>query len=82
MMQGDESLMGTIQIGQDVGRAEGRRLAAGSSLELHKRYWGRHFWAIWYGAWSTGNIIEEMVQEYLEHHRHASNKESETLILE
>ena len=33
--------------------------------ELNKRYWGRHFWAIGYGAWSTGNIF----QEYLEHHR-------------
>ena len=35
---------------------------------LKKRYWGRHFWAIGYGAWSTGNITDEMVQEYLEHH--------------
>lgn len=31
--------------------------------ELGKRYWGRHFWAIGYGAWSTGNITDEMVQE-------------------
>lgn len=37
--------------------------------ELKKRYWGRHFWAIGYGAWSTGNITDEMVNEYLEHHR-------------
>lgn len=29
---------------------------------LRKRYWGRHFWAIGYGAWSTGNITEEAVQ--------------------
>src|ERR687893_665850 len=49
---------------------------------LRKRYWGRHFWAIGYGAWSTGNISEEVVQEYLEHHRHPSNRESETFILE
>jgi putative transposase len=35
--------------------------------ELGKRYWGRHFWAIGYGAWSTGNITDEMVNEYLEH---------------
>ena len=37
--------------------------------ELGKRYWGRHFWAIGYGCWSTGNITDEMVNEYLEHHR-------------
>jgi putative transposase len=29
--------------------------------ELKKRYWGRHFWAIGYRAWSTGNITDEMV---------------------
>ncbi len=46
------------------------------------RYGSRHFWAIGDGAWSTGNITEEMVQEYLEHHQSSSNKESETLILE
>ena len=40
--------------------------------ELRKKYWGRHFWAIGYGAWSTGNITEAMVQEYLEHHRDPS----------
>ena len=49
---------------------------------LGKRYWGRHFWAIGYGAWSTGNITEEAVQEYLEHHRHPSNHESDRFILE
>ncbi len=49
---------------------------------LSKRYWGRHFWAIGYGAWSTGNITEEAVQEYLEHHRHPSNRESDPFILE
>jgi len=32
--------------------------------ELKKRYWGRHFWAIGFGCWSTGNITDEMVNEY------------------
>jgi len=27
-------------------------------------------------------IIEEMAQEYLEHHRHPSNKETDNIILE
>lgn len=49
---------------------------------LEKRYWGRHFWAIGYGAWSTGNVTEEVIQKYLEHHRQPSNGQSETLILE
>ena len=49
---------------------------------LQKRYWGRHFWAIGYGVWSTGNITDEMVQEYLEHHRNDSNENTDTMILE
>ena len=49
---------------------------------LQKRYWGRHFWAIGYGAWSTGNITDEMVQEYLEHHRKDSNNDNDTFILD
>ena len=49
---------------------------------LKKRYWGRHYWAIGYGAWSTGNVTDEMVQEYLEHHRHPSNKDTGNIILE
>lgn len=50
--------------------------------ELKKRYWGQHFWAISYGAWSTGNITEELVQEYLEHHRNPSNQDTGKMILE
>lgn len=38
-------------------------------LELSKRYLGKHFWAIGYGCCSTGNITDEMVNDYLEHHR-------------
>jgi len=49
---------------------------------LRQQYWGRHFWAIGYGAWSTGNITEEVVKKYLEHHRHPSNKEADDFILE
>lgn len=50
--------------------------------ELNKRYWGRHFWAIGYGCWSTGNITNEMVDEYLEHHRRPDNDDSSRFIIE
>ena len=50
--------------------------------ELKKRYWGQHFWAIGYGCWSTGNITDEMVNEYLEHHRKPSGNNDENFILE
>ena len=49
---------------------------------LRKQYWGRHFWAIGYGAWSTGNVTEEAVRQYLEHHRHPSNMGAEDFIME
>ena len=49
---------------------------------ISKKYWGRHFWAIGYGVWSTGNITDEMVQQYLEHHRSPSNIDNDTIILE
>ena len=50
--------------------------------ELSKQYWGKHFWAIGYGAWSTGNVSQEMVNEYLKHHRTPSNKDLGNMILE
>ena len=50
--------------------------------ELGKKYWGRHFWAVGYGVWSTGNITDEMVQEYLEHHRDKPNSERGNWIME
>jgi putative transposase len=50
--------------------------------DLSKRYWGKHFWAIGYGAWSTGNVSDELVNEYLEHHRNPSNEDTNPMILE
>ncbi|HIP13643.1 MAG TPA: IS200/IS605 family transposase [Arcobacter sp.] len=50
--------------------------------ELSKQYWGKHFWAIGYRVWSTGNLSTEMVEEYLEHHRTPSNKDLGNMMLE
>ena len=49
---------------------------------LGKRYLGRHLWAVGYGAWSTGNITDVMVQEYLEHHNEQPNVPTQNWILE
>jgi putative transposase len=67
-----------------VKRLKGRtsRILQQEFPRLRKQYWGRHFWAIGYGAWSTGNITEEVVKKYLEHHRHPSNREAGDFILE
>ena len=50
--------------------------------KLKKRYWGQHFWAIGFGCWSTGNITDEMVNEYLEHHRKPGGDDQSDFILE
>lgn len=35
---------------------------------LKKRYWGRHFWARGYFCSTVGQVTEEMIKAYLEHH--------------
>jgi putative transposase len=67
-----------------VKKLKGRtsRLLQQEFQSLSKKYWGRHFWAVGYGAWSTGNITDEMVQEYLEHHEDKPNSQSGNWILE
>ena len=73
-----------LSISDFVKRMKGRssRRIQDEYPELKKRYWGKHFWAIGYGAWSTGNITDEMVNEYLEHHRNPSNVDTGNMILE
>ncbi|HEY8660917.1 MAG TPA: IS200/IS605 family transposase [Hanamia sp.] len=48
--------------------------------ELKKRYWGGHLWGIGYGAWSTGNITDEMIQEYLNHHKEGPNSDQNFIL--
>ena len=36
--------------------------------QLGKVYWGRHFWAIGYAAFSSGHVTDGMIKEYLTHH--------------
>ena len=40
---------------------------------LKKRYWWWGMWWIWYWAWSTWVVSEELINQYLEHHRNPSN---------
>jgi putative transposase len=50
--------------------------------EIKKKYWGRHFWAIGFGCWSTRNITGEMVNEYLEHHGNPDSNDNTNVIVE
>ena len=35
---------------------------------IKKRYWGRHFWARGYFCATVGQMTEDMIKEYLQHH--------------
>ena len=74
----------SISVSDLVKKLKGRtsRLLQQEFPSLGKQYWGRHFWAVGYGVWSTGNITDEMVQEYLEHHRDKPNAQPGNWILE
>ena len=39
---------------------------------LKKRYWGKHFWARGYFCVSVGQMTEDMIKNYLEHHFEAN----------
>ena len=73
-----------IALSELVKRMKGRssRLLQKEFPKLQQRYWGKHFWATGYGVWSTGNITDEMVQQYLEHHRSKDDKDDSDFILE
>ena len=72
-----------LSISEILKRLKGRsaKILLTEYTELKKRYWGGHLWGIGYGAWSTGNITDEMIQEYLNHHKEDPNND-ENFILE
>ena len=71
-----------IIISDIVKRLKGRsaRKVLDEFGELRKRYWGGHFWGIGYGAWNSGNITDEMIQEYMEHHKEGPNGEQNFIL--
>ena len=52
-----------LSISEILKRLKGRsaKILLMEYSELKKRYWGGHLWGIGYGAWSTGNITDEMI---------------------
>lgn len=65
----------SLSISDLVRRLKGRsaKLLLGEFAELKRRYWGGHFWGIGYGCWSVGNITDEVLQAYLDHHKDNPN---------
>jgi putative transposase len=73
-----------LNISEIVKRIKGRSsrlLMLQEYPELYRRYCGSHFWGIGYGCWSVGNITEEILSNYLNHHKEQPNGD-EHFILE
>lgn len=48
--------------------------------ELRRRFYGGHLWSIGYGVWSSGNITDEMIQHYLDHHKDGPNSDQNFIL--
>lgn len=71
-----------LSISEILKRLKGRsaKILLMEYSELKKRYWGGHLWGIGYGAWSTGNITDEMIQQYLDHHKEGPNSDQNFIL--
>ena len=66
-------------ISEIVKRLKGRssRKIQAEYKHLRNRYWGRHFWAIGYGAFSAGNITDEIIENYIKNHEEESSHQED-----
>lgn len=73
-----------ISVSEIVRRLKGRssRKIQEEFPQLGKQYWGKHFWAIGYAAFSSGHVTDEMIQEYLEQHDKHSNHQDDDFKVE
>jgi putative transposase len=71
-----------LSISELVKRLKGRsaKMIMQEFPKVRKRYYGGHFWSIGYGAWSTGNMTDEMVQNYLDHHKDGPNSDQNFIL--
>jgi len=71
-----------LSVSEMVKRLKGRsaKLLLEEYSELKRRYYGGHFWSIGYGVWSSGNITDEMIQEYLDHHKEGPNSDQNFIL--
>jgi putative transposase len=72
-----------IAVSDYVKRAKGR---SSNKLQkefpdLKKRYWGCHFWGRGYFSSTSGNVTDEMINEYINNHADAHKNENHQNIL-
>ncbi len=68
-----------LPVSEFVKRAKGRssRKVQQEFPELRKRYWGQHFWARGYFSATSGNVTDEMIDEYINNHYDAHKRSDE-----
>ena len=68
-----------VAVSDFVQKAKGRssRKVQQEFPEIKKRYWGRHFWARGYFSATSGNVTDEIINEYID--RHADARESDNV---
>jgi putative transposase len=59
-----------VTVSEFVKKAKGRssRKIQQEFSELGKRYWGRHFWGRGYFSTTSGNVTDDMIDEYINTH--------------
>ncbi len=72
-----------LAVSEIVRRLKGRssRRIQEEFPQLGKQYWGRHFWAIGYAAFSSGHVTDEMIREYLKQHdQHPAHRDDDFVV--
>ena len=71
-----------LSVSEIVKRLKGRsaKILLVDYSVLKRRYWGGHLWGTGYGAYGTGNLTDEMIQQYLDHHKEGPNSDQNFIL--
>ncbi len=71
-----------ISVSEFVKMAKGRssRKIQSEFPHIHKQYWGRHFWARGYFSATSGNVTDDVINNYINQHSDAFKNHNENNI--
>ena len=71
-----------ISVGNYIKMCKGRssRKIQSSHPSIRNRYWGRHFWGRGYFSSTSGNVTDEIINEYINNHVDAHQPDNEQVI--
>ena len=73
-----------VSVSDYVKKSKGRssRRLQSESASLKKRYWGRHLWARGFFSSTSGNVTDDIINEYINQHTDAHEPDSSNITLE